>query len=274
MRYLFIGGAGRSGTSMVQDLVCKHPKINGGPEFNFSKSILTLQRGMRSSFYLNRNQSYYTEQSLDDAFREFYDSFFESYRSEAGAYISEKTPDNIDVIEDLLRLYPDSKFVYVYRDGRDVVLSNRKVATRAAGKIDPSHFKLSRLSHRWKAVVDIRRSISESYESRVFDLRYEDLVSEPEKQMRSLQEFLELDSPFDLNGPSSGNTIHVDDVWYTSEQRDQALSGQHVGKWKKGLSLFERIYLQIRMAHHLDIMGYSVPGWALRIHRTFRKPID
>ena len=136
MKFLFIGGAGRSGTSMVQDLMCKHPSINGGPEFNFTKGIMNLHRGMRTPFFLDRNKQYYTESFLDESFQSFYEGFFHGLDRDATGYISEKTPDNIDVIEDLLRLFPDSKFVFVYRDGRDVVLSNRKVAKRAAGKID------------------------------------------------------------------------------------------------------------------------------------------
>lgn len=277
MKFVFIGGNGRSGTSMLQDLLCRHPEIAGGPEFTFTKHILLLHKQMTKEKFLERNAGYYDKTALDEQFRSFYRSFFETLEQKhpTAAYVSEKTPDNIDVLSDLLTLFPESKFIFVYRDGRDVVLSNRTVFQRAPEQFDPSHFTLERLSKRWKETIDLRRNVPAELNERIFDVRYEELVRSPEKVLGNIETFLSLSASIDPHsGDLKANTIHVDDVWYTKEQREQSVSTQHVGKWKTGLNIMERWTVQAYMAHHLDLMGYPTPAWARAIHRTFRKSSD
>ena len=277
MKFLFIGGNGRSGTSMLQDLLCRHPKIAGGPEFTFTKPLLQLHRQMAKDKFLERNKGYYNRDVLDARFRSFYETYFDALAKEHpnASYLSEKTPDNIDVMVDLLTLFPEARFLFVYRDGRDVVLSNRNVYQRAPEQLDPSHFTLARLSKRWKETIDLRRKVPASLNDRILDVRYEDLVSQPETVLRSIESFLGLGAGIDpASGDPTANTIHVDDVWYTQEQREQAVTTQRIGKWKTDLGWFERITLQASMAHHLDLMGYETPAWAKTFHRTFRKSED
>ena len=104
------------------------------------------------------------------------------------------------------------------------------------------------------------------------DVRYEDVVQNPEKTWRSITEFLGLSQPIQWKNTNKETaTIRVDDVWYTSDQRQQPIGAQNIGKWKTSFSALDRAYLNALMAHHLDLLGYDVPAWALWLHRTFRK---
>jgi len=104
MKFVFIGGCGRSGSSLLQDLLCRHPEIAGGPEFNFTAKILQLHGNMQKPFYLKRNEEFYIQEELDSRVQEFYRSFFQRIQNEKpeANWISEKTPDNIDVSTELL----------------------------------------------------------------------------------------------------------------------------------------------------------------------------
>lgn len=66
MKFVFIGGCGRSGSSLLQDLLYRHPEIAGGPEFNFTARILQLHGNMQKPFYLKRNDLNAIAETLEE----------------------------------------------------------------------------------------------------------------------------------------------------------------------------------------------------------------
>jgi hypothetical protein len=98
---------------------------------------------------------------------------------------ADKTPMHVRYLPRLARLFPEARFVHVIRDGRDVALSYQSVtwgpttATQAA--------------IRWRG--DVRRGRRDGHRlgpDRYREVRYEELVAEPEPVLRSLCEFLAL----------------------------------------------------------------------------------
>lgn len=100
---------------------------------------------------------------------------------------AEKTPRNELLVDDMLAVYPDARFVHVVRDPRATVASihawNR------------SQFLVSVPA----AAVELRDSLSAARENaerlgeeRYLVVRYEDLVADPEAQMRRVAWLLEL----------------------------------------------------------------------------------
>jgi len=98
----------------------------------------------------------------------------------------EKTPQHVQHLPALARLFPAARFIHVVRDGRDCAASFHRRWRR-----DP------RLTvYRWKKVVAIgRRQGRELGEARYREIRYEDLTAAPEASLRALCAFLAL--PFD-----------------------------------------------------------------------------
>ena len=43
-KFIFVGGAGRSGTTMVQNVLDSHPDIIGGPQFRNIPDIIDLRK--------------------------------------------------------------------------------------------------------------------------------------------------------------------------------------------------------------------------------------
>ena len=99
----------------------------------------------------------------------------------------EKTPWYVLDIPLLTRLYPEARFINIYRDGRDVALSVMPLnwgpnnAYGAAGW--------------WKEHVRAWQRFKPALGDRAFEVRYEDFVSAPESHWRQMCEFLEL--PFE-----------------------------------------------------------------------------
>ena len=91
---------------------------------------------------------------------------------------------NIQFLDDIERYYQDkAKYIYLYRDGRDVAVSFNKSV------VGEKHFY--HIASEWGATqrlaLNLRRQIGAQ---RFFSLRYEDMTDHPEQAMHDLCEFL------------------------------------------------------------------------------------
>lgn len=277
---LFIGGSGRSGTTLVQKILCAHSRVIGGPEFDNLSPIMRLHAQMRKPSSLTRQAWYYGESELDEAIREFVFGLLSLPGKRAGrlrtsTYIAEKTPSNIDVAEPLLRLFPDSRFINLVRDGRDVAFSHMKIADRmrqkhGVGRIRQKwldEFGLRASSRRWRAnvqtAVGIEGSAEESIRSRFLTVRYESLVSQPVEEIARMCAFLGIDveqlmlHPEAVQAEATGQAINIDEIWYTQAQYSQPFNQNSVGSWL-GMGWADRIAANFLMADELRALGYRV----------------
>ena len=130
-RIVFVGGSPRSGTTLVQRVLNHHPKIYGGPEFDFIPSIAELYQRMRDSIRSGRIASIVDEATVRQVFRELITSLLiPKAEAEGAAIFSEKTPSNVLVFGLLEEIAPESKRILVIRDPRDVVNSMLEVGDR------------------------------------------------------------------------------------------------------------------------------------------------
>jgi hypothetical protein len=96
----------------------------------------------------------------------------------------EKTPNYAGCMETVQRVLPEACFVHVLRDGRDVVASVRHLWFRPGDS-------LATLAADWRErIVVARRSAAGM--RRYLELRFEDLVREPEPVLRRVCAFVDL----------------------------------------------------------------------------------
>ena len=143
----FIGGTMKSGTTWVQLLLDAHPEIRCRGEGHIV-DVLVKELATVLTKYNNvingKNVDIFKEIEGFPIFSQ--DDFTEICRSIAMRLfakfeygdevrvLAEKTPDNVSHFQMLRQLFPQSKFVNVIRDGRDVVVSgwhhNRRVSPK------------------------------------------------------------------------------------------------------------------------------------------------
>lgn len=88
---LFVGGAPRSGTTLVQRVLNSHPEIYGGPEFDFISDLMDLHYRMQNSVGIGRISEYFDSNQLNTHFEHFIKGIFEDKAmSEGVSVISEK----------------------------------------------------------------------------------------------------------------------------------------------------------------------------------------
>ncbi|MDQ4023899.1 MAG: sulfotransferase [Actinomycetota bacterium] len=97
----------------------------------------------------------------------------------------DKTPRYVEHIPLLARLWPESRFVHLVRDGRNVALSYADVPFGPKTVAKAAELWASRV----RMGIESGRSLGERY----IEIRYEDLVEDAEGEAKDLCEFLGLD---------------------------------------------------------------------------------
>jgi hypothetical protein len=201
----FVVASPRSGTTLLRMMLDAHPQVavpfethfvpeliaaveaGGGPE-----DALELLHGHRrwGDFHLDRDALLERLRSHDpltpgDAVRSFYSLYAESQGKHRWG---DKTPEYVEFMRPIGRAVGEAHFIHVIRDGRDVALSRIRWRQERSGKTPP----VRRMARRWKDAITVARKQARRVEH-YLEVRYEDLVAEPEPTLRRICAFTELD---------------------------------------------------------------------------------
>ena len=204
----FIVGCPRSGTSLTQYMLSMNSQISMPPEswyFNIVNNffghnadlsdpkvfeqVLTRftmdKRWARFDFDINRFEE--LARLAPPTIPGLFTAFGTAWREFHGTHrFGEKSPENYQYMSVLAEWFPEAKFIYLMRDPRATVASHSK--RRGAMK------NIYRALRLWiRGEYFLRKGLEELGVSRVHMLRYEDLVTEPEREVRKLCSFLNLD---------------------------------------------------------------------------------
>jgi len=229
----FILGHARSGTTLLMRLARLHPEVHCNYQAHFftRKPLLnSLVDSPEIEEWLTRKSNRWNQgHDLSPlVLRAAADLIMERDAAREGKRIvGDKSPSSVihgQAVRDMHAVYPDAKLVYIVRDGRDVLISERfrnfveesRFLTAedrriiADLRLDPASFRLGST----QAFSDGRKSIfTESFIRRVakgwvtnlqetedegrrlygknyFSLRYEDLLKEPFREISRLWKFL------------------------------------------------------------------------------------
>jgi len=109
-------GAARSGTKILRDTISTHPEIN---KIKYDINFIWK----KYSEHINHDEL--SVEDISPKFKKFIKYYFKK-NSKGKPFIIEKTVSNTLRIPFLLELFPNAKFIILYRDGRDVVESVRR----------------------------------------------------------------------------------------------------------------------------------------------------
>ena len=221
----FIFGHARSGTTLLMRLVRLHPEVycNYQAHFFTRRPLLkSLVNTPDAEEWLTRKSNRWNQgRDLSPlVLRAAADVILERDAARAGKMIvGDKSPSSTihgQAVRDMHAVYPDAKLVYIVRDGRDVLISERfrnfveesKFLSAEDKRIiedlrkDQTQFTngtrsiftetfIRRVAKGWVANLtetedEARRLFGESY----FGMRYEDLLSTPFDEMTKLWKFL------------------------------------------------------------------------------------
>jgi hypothetical protein len=120
-------------------------------------------------------------------------AIFETYAAKQGKpRWGDKTPLYMQHLPLLERLFPDALWLHLVRDGRDAALSFLALPPGFSGQTWAQPRTVAQFAARWKVEIDAARALGRRAGERYLELRYEDLVTEPEQEMRRVCEFASL----------------------------------------------------------------------------------
>ncbi len=202
--FLFISGRPRSGTTLLMSLFDAHPNVSIPPECQFivnlhskyknttdwnyniiNEFIEDLKIQWRFEFWnvdlekLKKNlQDFGGQASYADVCKQVYLLNKSVFPKEDILLLGDKNPGYTIYTERLLEIFPNAKFIHIIRDYRDNLVSIRNV-----------DFELpvtSMVVYKWTYFIRRFRKAMRRNPDNHIEIRYEDLVTNPEKEMKKL----------------------------------------------------------------------------------------
>jgi hypothetical protein len=159
----------------------------------------------------------------------------------------EKSPYNEYYARQIFEWWPEARCIHIVRDPRDNYLSYRRKHPDWTAEFFAANWTRST-----RAGLDNRERYGPQ---RYLMIRFEDLVRDPEAQVRALTDFLEIEWDNALFAPTrageqwQGNSMFADQF--------QAISAAPVDRWKVGLLPVDAAVIELKAASLLEECGYS-----------------
>jgi tetratricopeptide (TPR) repeat protein len=221
---IFIVGMPRSGTTLVDQILCRHSQVQGlGEREEFSRLVGRLCQHLDCPGDPITAVSRITQ---TDTLNAAVESLQRVKLNPGVERFTDKTPLNFLLLGWIATLFPQAKIIHCVRDPRDVCLSCyfQHFTSRLPFAYDLAHLAAycqdyQRLMAHWQAALPMP----------IFNVSYEDLVEQPERVSRRMYEFCEISwDASSLDPASSGNTVKTASHW----QARQPIYQTSRGRWR------------------------------------------
>ena len=173
---IFIVGMPRSGTTLVEQILSSHSNVFGGDELNYLPYLI------KKNFPNLYDIINVDDKMLNEISKEYVNSL--NALSNNSSRVTDKLPINFKWIGFIKLLLPKSKIVHCIRNPKDNCLSIFKTYF-ATKKLNYAYDldEISEFYHIYKDLMDYWRTLLPDF---VFDIQYEKIINNPEKEIRNL----------------------------------------------------------------------------------------
>jgi Sulfotransferase family len=266
-RPLFLLSLPRSGSTLVQRVLAVHDEISTVPEtwLLLPQVYAMRERGAFAEYGHTPASRAIREfadalpggrDAYDEDLRRFVLALYARASGGAGTYFLDKTPRYHYVADDLFRIFPDAKVVFLWRNPLAIVASITETWGRGRWNVG-----------RWRNdLYDGVANLVASYEShadRAHAVRYEDLVQDRPAVWQALFDYLEL--PFDSSALTAfrGVDLRARMGDPTGSTRYETITMESLDRWRATLRTpvrkrWCRRYLDWIGDARLSAMGYEM----------------
>jgi len=221
---VFIVGMPRSGTSLVEQMLASHPRVHGaGERRDLARLVASVDRSLGRGFpdwIADIPAGEYTRLGRE---------YCEAVVDPAGdvARVTDKMPDNFMYLGLIRDILPNARVIHVVRDPVDTCLS---CFTHLFGGLHAYSYDLGELGRYYRAharLMDHWRGVLP--EGFMLDVRYEELVSDPEAQVARLLDHCGLEwDPACMDFHRTERAVRT----VSAAQVRQPLYRRSIGRWK------------------------------------------
>ncbi len=268
---VFIGGCGRSGTTLLASALGCAAATVVTPESQFKQEMI---RGLRTGRLAGDPASMYDWIDRDTRFKAVWQmkperrlaqsplvgapaltavvvDVVDQYAARHGAaqwrcWI-DHTPENFREVATLMRMFPQLRFIHVVRDGR--------AAAASVLPLDWGPNDIIRAARWWTTEVALGLAMEATHPDRVMRVRYEDLTTDPETLLRAAAGFTGL--AYDPRMLKADGFVLPG---YTQGQHQLVGSAFDAGRndgWKSALGPRQVEMFEATAGDLMDLLGYE-----------------
>lgn len=263
---VFVLGMPRSGTTLVEQILAGHSQIHGAGELGvFPSAIAGLERWERHTGS-GRHYPDCVDDLSADAVAGISASLLKELRetlpdnSPEVRHVVDKLPHNFENIGLIKLLFPNARIISVRRDPRDIAISNyfTDYAAKHGGMgfaydlqwIGEQLADHNLLMHHWNQL----------FPGEILDVRYEDVVSDPEREARRMLAYLGVQwEPQVLDTSELDRPVKTASVWQVRQPIYQTARE----RWRRYADFLAPLIAgtNARVVHEpIDMVSLPVPG--------------
>jgi hypothetical protein len=259
---VFVIGVHRSGTTLLRYMLSSHSRIYIPPESDFI-----------SYFFLRNPTGQLSEQRIAQMLRtifgryrfvgewqgdppdtreflrhmsertpaSFLDTLYSEYARQNGAERwGDKTPIYASYVDLIHHIFPQAQFIHIIRDGRDAALSMLDKYEE-----DEFHVDIFFAARNWvRRIRKAQASASRLPPGLYYEMRYENLVHSPEKELRAVCDFLRESFEPGMLVHHRLATEHIPTDSHFFDSVRKPTTAQRIGRWRTHLSLPDQRLVQ------------------------------
>ncbi len=190
--------------------------------------------------------------------RGFFENIYSGLASNNQKYFVDKTPRYFYIIPEIIKIFPDAKFIFIFRNPVQVYASYLK----SYGHNRLSFFSIQR---NYFDLTEGPHLLSKGYElvkNKAYRMQYEDFVKSPEKYLREIFDYLELEYDKNLLNEFDPKKLAGRYVDPNTFKYGNKIESTTVDKWKKTFNTRFRKkivskYVEGLNEETLRILGYD-----------------
>lgn len=301
-RPIFIVGNSRSGTTLMSRILGNHPLVFTFNELHFfeelwdpeSASVFSPSQALKLATqlldiqrhgYLNQTKSLEFLKEAEKIVEiisgqispPFVFSVFLTYESHLKNKVipCEQTPRNVLYLREILDLYPKARIINMIRDPRDILLSQKRrwkrpflsktIPKKAAFRYWMNYHPVT-ISKLWN--TNIRAAKKFENDDRLFNIRFEDLLNDPQKKIKEVCDFIDI--PFNdslLEVPQIGSSSQTDNPDKLGINKDRQQSWRQGGLSSTEILVCQKINheFMINYGYELETVKFNLPCLAVNL---------
>jgi sulfotransferase family protein len=280
VRPVFVLSLPRSGSTLLQRMLATHPEVATASEpwvllpqlYALRERGAVAEYGHRTAARAIADFSDSLPGGRDAYLAEVRRSVTALYEQAAGeaAWFLDKTPRYHLVVDEIMALFPDARFVFLWRNPLAVAASMIESFGRG-------HWNLDRYDVDLHGGLDRLIAAHERGDPRTVAIRFEDLVADPVAGTRTVFELLELDPALAAAESFAGTSLNGRMGDRTGTASYTEISGEPVARWQATMAnpLRKRwcaTYLRSLGPAQLEAMGYDFDGLARDVSGLRARP--
>ena len=268
---IFIVGCPRSGTGLLRNLLRSHPLLAFPTESHFipklyraygdprnEREARTLAAVILKTVWVQRWEINLPASAFGHfrSYRAVVSRLFEDWKQREGkTRWGDKTPQYVSEIPTLLEIFPSSKIIHIYRDGRDAALS------WVRAPFGPENIYVA--AQEWRRFVNAGRRVGVKLSPETYlEVRYETLLAEPEATMMCICEFINEPYSRKVLKPNLLRANRHSVFWHPHRMRvsETEVVRSNSGMWRNAMRVSDQVIFESVAGDLLRELGYKTEG--------------